>query len=117
MAGFTTAFSRTTLNAAIENGDKIQWSTDGTNETAHVDATTITTWKAASDADPAVRDNDGAYLSAACADDAVEVTHFRVVDSAETTIKTDWTALSSSRTLDTGDKLSIADGEINVTLT
>lgn len=117
MAGFTTAFSRTTLDSAIVDGDKVQWSENGSSASAHVAATAIAAWDASTNADPAVRSNTGATESAACDADAITITHFAIFDTTGATQKTDWTALTASRTLDTGDKLSIAAGAIDVTLT
>ena len=117
MAGFTTAFSRTTLDAAIVDGDKIHWSENGSSDSTHVAATTVTAWDASTDADPAVRSNTGALTSAACDADSITISHFAIFDSAGTTQKTDYTALDSSRSLDTGDTLSIAANAIEVTLT
>jgi hypothetical protein len=116
MAGFTTAFSRTTLDSAIANGDKVHWSENGSSASANLTETTITTWKAASDADPAVRANDGAYESAG-ASSGCTITHYAVFNSAGSTQKTDWTALDAARTLPSGGKITIADGAITVTLT
>lgn len=116
MAGFTTAFSQTTLDGAIVNGDHVCWSENGSSMSSNVAGTAITTWSAATAADPSVRANSGAYESAA-ASAGCTISHFAVYNSTETTQKTDWTALSASRTLGTGDKLSIASGAIQVTLT
>jgi GTP cyclohydrolase III len=117
MAGFTTAFARTTLDSAIVNGDKVAWSENGTSQSAHVAATAIAAWDASTNADPALRKNTAAVDSAACDADSITITHFAVYDSAGTTQKTDWTALGSPRTLMTGDKLTIAAQAIVVSLT
>lgn len=117
MAGFTTAFSRTTLDSAIVDNDIVRWSENGSSASTHVAATTIAGWDASTDADPAVRQNTSATESAACDADSITISHFAVYNSAGTTQKTDWTALTASRTLNTGDKLSIAAGAIKVTLT
>lgn len=118
MAGFTTAFSRTTLDAAIVDADYIAWSANGSSETANLARTAATGWDASTDADPCVRSNTGALLTAA-ASDAVTVSHFAIYSAAVAgTQKTDWTALTGgSRALVAGDKLSIAAGAIDVTLT
>lgn len=115
--GFTQAFSQTTLDAAIVNGDKVYWSSNGTTQNTHVAATAIAAWTASTAADPAVRVNTSAVDSAACDADTQTFTHFAIYDSAGTTQKTEYTALGSPRTLMTGDKLSIAAGAIQVTLT
>lgn len=116
MAGYPNAFAATELDGALVNGDKIQWSENGSSESTNLAATTITTWQSATVADPSVKANSGAYESAA-ATGACTITHFRVVDTTEATIRTDWTALDNSRTLGIGDKLSIANGDIYVSLT
>lgn len=118
MAGLTTAFSRTILDAAIEDTDYIAWSANGSSETANLARTAVVGWDASTNADPAVRDNTSALLSAA-ASDTVTVSHFAIYSAAtEGTQKTDWTALTGgSRALVAGDKLSIAAGAIAVTLT
>lgn len=121
MAGFTTAYSRTVLDAQLVNSDYIAWSENGSSESANLARTAIAdlgNWAAATNADPAVRANTSAGLTAACSGDAKTISHFAVF-SADVggTQKTDWTALTSPRTLSTGDKLSIAAGAIGVTLT
>ena len=117
MAGFTTAFSRTTLDAAIVNGDVLRYSEDGATATTHVAATSIAGWDASTDADPALRKNTSAVDSAACDGDSVTVTHWSIWNSTSTTQKTDWTAFSPSVTLNTGDKLSWAAAACVVSLT
>ena len=116
MAGFTTAFSRTTLDAAIVNGDTIKWSENGTSESASLAATAIAAWTASTNADPAHRVNTAAVDTAA-ASGACTITHYSVYDSGGTTQKTDWTTLATPRTLAIGDKITIAAGAIDVTLT
>ena len=117
MAGFTTAFSRTTLDAAIVDGDKIHWSENGSSASAHVAATAVAGWDASTDADPTIRDNTSALESAACDADSIIITHFSIFDTTGATQKTDWTALTAPRTLDTDDTLTVAAGAIDVTLT
>lgn len=116
MAGFTTAYSRTTLDSAIVNGDHVLWSDDGVAEATELAGTAITTWLASTNADPCIRANDGAYETAT-ASGGVTISHYSVWDSTETTQKTDWTSLDNSRIVANGEKLSIADGAIKVTLT
>jgi hypothetical protein len=117
MAGFTTAFSRTTLDAAIVNGDVIRYSEDGASATTHVAATSIAGWDASTDADPTLRKNTSAVDSAACDADAVVITHWSIWNSGSTVQKTDWVAFSPSETLNTGDKLAWAALACVVTLT
>jgi len=116
MAGLTTAFSRTTLDSAIANGDIVKWSENGSSASGNLAATAIAAWDAATSADPAVRQNTAAVDSAA-ASTGCTITHFAVYDSGGTTQKTDWTTVTLQRTLLTGDKLNIAAGDIKVTLT
>lgn len=113
MAGFTDAYELTVLDAQLANGDYIAWSANGTSETGSLARTAIGTWAAAS---AGSKSNSGALESAA-ASGTVTVSHFAIF-SASTggTQKTDWTALTASRALTTGDKLSIAAGAIAVTL-
>ena len=117
MAGFTTAFARTTLDAAIVDGDVILWSENGSSETTHVAGTAVAGWDASTDADPTIRDNTSALESAACDADSITITHFSIFDTTGATQKTDWTALTAPRTLDTDDTLTVAAGAIDVTLT
>jgi len=118
MAGFTTAFSRTTLDAAIVDGDVIRYSENGSSASTHVAATSIAAWTAATNADPAHRVNTGAVDSADCDADTITISHFSVWDSTSTTQKTDWVALGGgSRVLMTGDKISWAASAIDVTMT
>lgn len=117
MAGFTNAFSKTVLDSQIANGDHVLWSENGTSESSNLAGTTITTFAAATTADPSVKSNSGAYETAA-ATGACTISHWSLWDSTETTQKTDWIALSGgSETLAVDDKLSIADGELDITLT
>ena len=117
MAGFTNAFSATTLDSALAAGDYIAWSADGTSEFASLARTAVGSWESATVADPSVAGNTGALTSAA-ATGAGTITHFAVYSaSAAGTQKTDWTALDTSRTLASGDQLSVAAGAIDVTLT
>lgn len=118
MAGFTTAFSRTTLDAAIVNGDVIRYSENGSSAGTHVAATSIAAWTAATNADPAHRVNTAAVDSAGCDADTITISHFAIWDSASAVQKTDWVALGGgSRVLMTGDKISWAAGAIDVTMT
>ena len=117
MAGFTNAYSATVLDAQLASGDYIAWSTNGSSETANLARTAIGGWASATNADPSSKSNSGALQSAA-ASGAATVTHFAIYSASTAgTQKTDWTALSSSRTLATGDKLDIAANAIAVTLT
>ncbi len=118
MAGFTTAFSRTTLDGAIVNGDVIRYSENGSSASTHVAATAIDAWDASTNTDPALRRNTNAVDSAACDADSITISHFSIWNSGSTVQKTDWVALGGgSRTLMTGDKISWAAQSIAVSLT
>lgn len=117
MAGFTDAYAATVLDAQIIDTDLLAWSEDGLAETTHVAKTALTGgWDAATVADPSVIANATAEESAASDADSVTISHYAVFNAAETVQKTEWTALTSPRTLDTGDKLTIAAQAIEVTL-
>jgi hypothetical protein len=118
MAGFTTAFSRTTLDSAIVNGDVVRYSENGSSASTHVAATSIAAWDASTNADPALRKNTNAVDSAGCDADSITITTFSVWDSGSSVQKTDWVALGGgSRVLMTGDKISWAAQAISVSMT
>lgn len=115
--GLTQARQQAVLDGEFAAGDYFAWSEDGLAETSHVARTAVSAWTAASAATPSVKSNNGALLSAACDADAITITHFSVFSAAVAgTQRIDWTALDDSRTLDTGDKLSIAANALEVTL-
>lgn len=122
MPGLTNAESQATLDARFPTtgaSDFVQYSTNGTTEFAGLTGTAIgaTGWAAATNADPSVKANANALTSAA-ATSAGTVTHFRVATAATAgTGRTDWTALTASRTVAIGDQLTHAVGAIAVTLT
>lgn len=120
MAGLTNAESAATLDARfpITGGtDKVAYSINGTSEWAGLAQTAIgaTGWAAATNADPSVKANGTALLSAT-ATAAGTVTHFQVVTGAGVA-RTDWTALTASKTLAIGDQLSHPVGIIAISLT
>lgn len=122
MSGLTTAESKATLDARFPTSggtDYIAYSTDGSTEFAGLARTAIgaTGWAAATTADPSVKANSTTLTSAA-ATGAGTVTNFAIFTAATGgTQRTDWTALTTSRTLATGDQLSWAIGAVSVTLT
>ena len=122
MAGLTNAESVATLDARFPTSgatDYIAYSTNGTSEAAIIARTAIgaTGWAAATNADPSVKAN-GTALTSAAASGSGTVTHFAIYTaSTGGTQRTDWTALSTSRTVATGDTLSWAIGALQVTLT
>lgn len=122
MAGFTNAYAQTLLDYAFPTsaaGDHVAYSTNGTTEFASLARTAIgaTGWAAATAADPSVKANN-ALLTSAAASGAGTVTHYAIYSASTAgTQKTDWQALTTSRTLAIGDKLEWAIGACAVTLT
>lgn len=122
MPGLTNAESQATLDARFPTTgatDHLAYSTNGTSEFAGLARTAIgaTGWAAATSADPSVKANANVLTSAA-ASTAGTVTHFAVYSASTAgTQRTDWQALTSSRTLAIGDQLQWAIGAASVTLT
>ena len=122
MAGLTNAESQATLDARFPTTgatDHIAYSANGTSETASLARTAIgaTGWSAATNADPSVKANAN-VLTSATASAGVTVTHFAIYSASTAgTQRTDWQALTSSRTLAIGDSLQWAVGAAQVTLT
>lgn len=122
MAGLTTAESQATLDARFPTSggtDYVAYSTNGTSEAAILARTAVgaTGWAAATAADPSVKAN-GTALTSAAASGSGTITHFAIF-SASTggTQRTDWTALTASKTVASGDTVSWATGALRVTLT
>lgn len=122
MAGLTTTESQATLDARFPTTgatDYIAYSTDGSSETGILARTAVgaTGWAAATAADPSVKANGGS-LTSATASGSGTITHFAIYSaSSGGTQRTDWTALTSSRTVGSGDTLTWAAGALQVTLT
>jgi len=122
MAGLTTTESQATLDARFPTTgatDYIAYSVNGTSEFAGLARTSIgaTGWAAATAADPSVKANANALTSAAATSGGT-VTHFAIYSASTAgTQRTDWTTLSSSRTVAIGDQLTWAVGACQVTLT
>lgn len=122
MTGLTTTESAATLDARFPTTggtDYIAYSADGTSEFGGLARTAVgaTGWAAATAADPSVKAN-GTALTSAAATGAGTVAYFAVFSAATAgTQRTDWTALTTSRTLAVGDQLSWAVGALQVTLT
>ena len=121
MAGLTNAEAQATLDSRFPTTgatDHIAYSVNGTSEFAGLARTAIgaTGWAAATAADPSVKANANALTSAA-ATGAGTITHF-AISSASTsgTRRTDWTAVSASKTVAIGDTVSWAVGQCSVTL-
>lgn len=123
MAGFTQAFQQTVLDSSTcfpttGGGDYIAYSANGTTETGVLARTAIgaTGWAAATAATPSVKANANA-LTSALASGGATISHFAIFSASTAgTQKTDWTAFSASRTVQTNDVLTHAIGAIAVTL-
>ena len=121
MAGLTQAEAVATLDARFPTtggGDFIAYSANGTSETANLARTAIgaTGWAAATAAQPSVKAN-ASVLTSASATGAVTVSHYAIFSASTAgTQRTDWQALTTARSLLTGDKLEHAVGAIAVTL-
>jgi hypothetical protein len=117
MAGFTSAFSATTLDTLFPTSaapDYIAYSINGTSEwgTSILARTAIgaTGWSSATVADPSVKSNANA-LTSGTTTTAGTVSHFAIYSAITGgTQKTDWTALDTPRALSIGDSLSWAGG-------
>jgi len=122
MAGFTTTESQATLDARFPTTggtDYVAYSTNGTTEASIMARTSVgaTGWAAATSADPSVKAN-GSVLTSAAASGGGTITHYAIYSaSSGGTQRTDWTALTASKTVATGDTVSWAIGALRVTLT
>lgn len=121
MAGFTQAEAVAILDLRFPTtggGDFIAYSANGTSETANLARTAIgaTGWASATAAQPSVKANANALVSAG-ATGAVTVSHYAIYSaSSGGTQRTDWQALASAKTLAIGDAVSWAIGACQVTL-
>jgi hypothetical protein len=121
MAGLTQSQQQVALDAVFltsASTDHIAYSTNGTSEAAIIARTAIgaTGWAAATAATPSVKSNNAALTSAAASGSGT-VTHFAVYSASTAgTQKTDWTALTASRAVVSGDQLTWAIGDLDVTL-
>ncbi|MGN6245095.1 MAG: phage tail fiber protein [Motilibacteraceae bacterium] len=122
MAGLTNTEAQATLDARFPTTgatDYIAYSVNGTSEFAGLARTAIGAagWAAATNADPSVKANAGT-LTTAAATSGGTVSHFAVFSASTAgTQRTDWTALTTSRTVAAGDQLQWAAGVLQVTLT
>lgn len=122
MAGLTNAESQSTLDARFPTTgatDHVAYSVNGSSEFAGLARTAIgaTGWAAATAADPSVKANANALTSAAASSGGT-VSHFAIYSASTAgTQRTDWTALTASRTVAIGDQLTHAVGAIAITLT
>lgn len=123
MAGLTQALQQSVLDSSTlfpTSGatDHIAYSTNGSSEAAIMARTPIgaTGWAAATAATPSVKANNAALTSAAASGSGT-ITHFAIYSALTVgTQKTDWTALTASRTVGSGDQLTWAIGACAVTL-
>jgi hypothetical protein len=121
MAGLTQALQQSTLDSVFPTSgatDHIAYSSNGSSEGAFLARTAIgaTGWAAATAATPSVKANNAALTSAAASAGAT-VTHFAIYSASTAgTQRTDWTALTASKTVTTGDQLTWAIGACAVTL-
>jgi len=122
MAGFTIAECQAILDARFPTsggGDYVAYSENGTSESSNLARTPVgaTGWAAATNADPSVKAN-GSVLTSAAASGAATISHFAIYSaSSGGTQRSDWTALSASKTLAVGDKVEWAVGQLALTLT
>lgn len=121
MAGLSQAEQVATLDARFPTTggtDHIGYSANGTSESGVLARTAVgaTGWAAATAATPSVKAN-GSALTSAAASGSATITHFAVF-SASTggTQRTDWTALTASKAVASGDQLTWAIGALAVTL-
>ena len=121
MAGLTQAKQQSILDAEFPTSggtSHIAYSTNGSSEAAIIARTPIgaTGWAAATAATPSVKANNAALTSAAASGGGT-VTHFAIYTALTAgTQVTDWTALTASKTVTTGDQLTWAIGACAVTL-
>lgn len=121
MAGMTQAEAVATLDARFPvtgATDHIAYSANGTSEAAAFARTPVgaTGWAGATAAQPSVKANAAALTSAAASAGAT-ITHFAVFTALTGgTQRTDWQALTASRTVVTGDTLQWAIGALQITL-
>jgi len=111
----TTARMAAALDTGLTAATHISWSANGSSATAHVAATSMTgspKLKAATDANPSVKSNNGALESAAAAE-GVTITHWAFASDDAHTLVTTWNALADDAVLLAGGKLTIADGALS----
>ena len=122
MAGLVNSVSQAALDYLFPTSgatDYIAYSTNGSTEFGGMARTAIgaTGWSAATAADPSVKGNANA-LTSAPASSAGTITHFAIYSaSSGGTQRTDWTALTASKTVAIGDTVSWAVAACQVTLT
>lgn len=121
MAGLTQAEAVATLDARFPTTggtDYVGYSTNGTTEFASLARTAIgaTGWAAATAAQPSVKANANALTSAAASGSGT-ITHTAIFSASTSgTQRTDWQAVSASKTVASGDTVTIAIGAVSITL-
>lgn len=122
MPGLTNATSAQGLDLLFPTSgatDYVAYSANGSSETSSLARTAVgaTGWAAATSADPSVKANAN-VLTTAAASAGVTVTHFAIFSaSSGGTQRTDWTALSASKTFASSETGTWAIGALQVTLT
>lgn len=121
MSGLTTTEAAATLDARFPTtggGDYVAYSTDGSSEFSGLARTEVgaTGWAAATTADPSVKAN-AADITSAAATDAGTITHTAIFSAATGgSQRTDWQAVTTSRTVAVGDQVKHAAGDLQITL-
>ena len=121
MAGFTQGECQAILDNRFPTsggGDYIAYSANGTSETGSMARTSVgaTGWSAATAAQPSVKGNANVLTSAA-ASAGVTISHFAIYNASTAgTQRTDWQALTTARTLLTGDQVQWAVNACQITL-
>lgn len=121
MAGYTQAYQQTLLNyvhPTSGNNDHVAYSTNGTSEWAGMARTAVgaTGWASATNATPSLKSNNTALTSSA-ATAAGTVTHTAIFSASTAgTQKTDWQAVTASKAVAIGDTLTIAVGDLTISL-
>ncbi len=122
MAGLTNYASKAALDLLLPTTggtSYIGYSVNGTSEFAGMARTAVgaTGWAAATLADPSVKANANALTSAAATSGGT-ITSFAVFDASTGGNQiTDWTTLTTSKTVSTGDTVSWAASALQITLT
>ena len=120
--GVTVAVAQAALNYLFPTTgatDYVAYSENGSTETGLIARTAVgaTNWAAATAADPSIKSNTAAITSAVSSGGGT-ISHFAIYTAVSGgSQRTDWQALSASRTVIAGDKLEWAAGALDITLT
>lgn len=121
MTGFTQEYQQEILDYAFPTSgatDHVAYSIDGTTEFEDLERTPVgaSGWDDATATTPSSKTNKNKLVSEPATGPGT-VTHFAIFDAnTGGNQKTDWTALSSSRSVQLGDKLEWDIGSLEVTL-